>query len=202
MPSNIQGNYFRNFKDRVSNVSQIGGIETSVIDNGAGRGARIAWINTGTGLRYKVVIDRAMDIADAFYNQHSLAWLSHTGIIAPQPFSDKGIDWLRTFGGGLLTTCGLSHVGGPETDQTGQRGLHGLISNTPAEIESIVQPDPFQGKMEMSITGRMRETQIFGPSLELKRTISGRLGEAVIQIHDEVINRGNQPAPHMILYHC
>ena len=188
--------------DKISNHAQLGSIETSVIDNGPGRGTRIAWINTGTGLRYKVIIDRAMDIGDAFFNQHSLAWLSHSGITAPQPFSNRGIDWLRTFGGGLLTTCGLTHVGGPETDNFGERGLHGLISNMPAEIESIIQPDPYEGKFGMNITGTIKETQIFGSSLELKRTISGTLGQAVISIHDEVINRGNTPAPHMILYHC
>ncbi|MEO8414715.1 MAG: aldose 1-epimerase family protein [Ginsengibacter sp.] len=187
---------------KISNPAQLGGIETSVLDNGAGRGARIAWINTGTGLRYKVVIDRAMDIADAFYNHHSLTWLSDSGIKPPEPFSDRGLDWLRTFAGGLLVTCGLTHVGGPESDEYGDRGLHGLISNIPAEIESIVQPDPATGKMEMSITGRMKQVNIFGPSLELRRTISGTIGKASIQIHDEVINRGNAPAPHMILYHC
>lgn len=187
--------------DKISNPAQLGGIETSILDNGSGRGSRIAWINTGTGLRYKVFIDRAMDIADAFYNQNSLAWLSHGGFTAPQPLSDKGIDWLRTFGGGLLTTCGLSHVGGPEKDEFGERGIHGLISNIAAEIESIIQPDPMAGKMEMSITGVMKETKVFGPSLELRRTISGRLGEATIRIHDEVINRGNTPAPLMVLYH-
>jgi galactose mutarotase-like enzyme len=191
----------QDWQDKVSNHAQIGGIETSVLDNGAGRGTRIAWINTGTGLRYKVVIDRAMDIADAFYNEHSLAWLSHGGITYPQPFSDKGIDWLRTFGGGLLTTCGLSHVGGPESDEFGERGLHGQISNSPAEIESIIQPDLRSGKLEMSITGIIRETKPFGPSLELRRTISATLGKASIRIHDEVINRANTPAPHMLLYH-
>ena len=189
------------WKDKVGNPAQIGGIETSILDNGTGRGTRVAWINTGTGLRYKVVIDRAMDIFDAFYNQHSLAWLNHTGITPPEPFSDKGADWLRTFGGGLLITCGLSHVGGPETDAFGERGAHGKISNSPAEIESISQPDPILGKLEMSITGRIKETKIFGPSLELKRTISGTLGQPVIRIHDEVTNRGNTPVPHMLLYH-
>ena len=187
---------------KISNPAQLGGIETSVLDNGVGRGTRIAWINTGTGLRYKVVIDRAMDIADAFFNQYGLTWLSHSGITSPQPFSDKGISWLRTFGGGLLTTCGLSHVGGPEKDAYGERGLHGEISNTPAEIESIIQPDPVAGKMDMSITGIIKTTPIFGPSLELRRTISGTIGQPSIRIHDEVINRGNTPAPHMLLYHC
>ena len=189
------------WKDKISNPVQLGGIETSVLDNGAGRGTRIAWINTGTGLRYKVVIDRAMDIVDAFYNQHSLAWISHPGVTAPQPFLNRGLEWLKTFGGGLLTTCGLSHIGGPEKDAYGERGLHGLISNTPAEIESIIQPDPVAGKLDMSITGKIKQTQVFGPSLELKRTISGTLGQATIRIRDEVVNYGNTAAPHMLLYH-
>lgn len=188
-------------KDKISNVAQIGGIETSVLDNGLGRGTRIAWINTGAGLRYKVVLDRAMDIGEAFYNQHSLAWLSHTGTTPPERFSDTGMEWLRNFGGGLLTTCGLSHVGGPEDDEYGARGLHGRISNTPAEIISIVQPDPITGKMTMSITGIVREAQVFGPVLELKRTISGKLGEPKISVQDEVVNRGNENVPHMLLYH-
>ncbi len=50
------------------------------MDSGLGRGVRVAWINTGSELRHKVVLDRAMDIADAFHNQHSLAWLSNLGI--------------------------------------------------------------------------------------------------------------------------
>ncbi len=188
--------------NKISNPAQLGGIETSVIDNGPGRGTRVAWINTGTGLRYKVVIDRAMDIADAFYNEHSLAWLSHTGIKYPEPSSDRGVEWLRTFGGGLLVTCGLTHAGGPEKDEYGERGLHGAISNQPAELISVIQPDPLIGNMEMSISGIIKETKPFGPSIEMKRTISGTLGQAVIRVHDEIINKGNTPAPHMLLYHC
>lgn len=191
-----------NWKSKISHASQLGGIETSVLDNGAGRGTRIAWIHTGTGLRYKVVIDRAMDIGEAFFNEYCLSWISHLGTASPQPFSNRGIDWLRTFSGGLMVTCGLSHVGPPESDEHGERGLHGLISNQPAEIESIVQPDPVLGKMEMSITGRIRETRVFGPSFELRRTISGTVGEPVIRVHDEVVNLANTPQPHMILYHC
>lgn len=194
-------NSHNSWDDKVGNSSQLGGIESSVLDNGSGRGTRIAWINTGTSLRYKVVIDRALDIADAFYNQHSLAWLSHTGTTPPQPFSNNGIDWLGTFGGGLLVTCGLSHIGGPEMDASGQRGLHGQISNIPAEIESIIQPDPLAGNMNMSITGKIKQTQVFGPNLELKRKISGTLGKAGIKIHDNVTNLGNKKTPHMQLYH-
>jgi hypothetical protein len=186
---------------KISNHVQLGGIETSVLDNGLGKGTRIAWINTGTGLRYKVLIDRAMDISEAFYNEHSLAWISPLGVTPPQPFSDKNLGWLRTFGGGLLTTCGLDHVGGPEADEFGERGIHGLISNIPAEIISIIQPDLLTGNLEFSITGLIKQVKIFGPNYLLKRTISGKIGEAKIHIYDQVINVGNTIAPHMLLYH-
>ncbi len=190
------------WRDRICNAAQVGGIETSVLDDGLGRGTRIAWVNTGSGLRYKVVLDRAMDIVDAFYGEYSLAWLSHGGITAPRPDACQGLEWLTTFAGGLLTTCGLTHVGGPEQDEHGSRGLHGRISNLPASVESITQPDPVGGRVEMSLAGRIVQSRVFGPSLELRRTISGRLGEPVIRIRDVVTNHGSERVPHMLLYHC
>lgn len=186
------------YKDKISNYMQLGGIETSVLDNGPQKGVRIAWVNTGTGLRYKIVLDRAMDIVDAFYNQHSLAFISHPGIIAPRPDSDRGIEWLYTFAGGLMTTCGLSNIGAPQPD----KGLHGRISNIPAYVESIVQPDIRAGKLDFSITGVMKESSLFRPQLELKRTISGTLGKPEIVITDTVSNVCNVPVEHMLLYHC
>jgi hypothetical protein len=187
--------------DKISNPLQLGGIETSVLDDGLGRGTRIAWVNTGP-LRYKVVLDRAMDIADTFYNQHSLVWISHSGVTRPRPDANRGLEWLYSFFGGLLVTCGLSHTGGPETDEFGERGLHGRIANIPASIESIIQPDPANGKLDMSITGVVRETKVFGPSLEMRRTISSTLGEPAVRIHDVVTNHGNSATPLMLLYHC
>jgi len=190
------------WKDKVGNHTQIGGIETSVLDNGPGRGTRIAWVNTGSGLRYRVIIDRGLDIADAFWNQHSLAWISHGGVIAPKADANQGLEWLYSFAGGLLTTCGLTHVGGPEDDEFGRRGLHGRISNLPATVESIVQPDPAAGKLQMSITAVVKQSRVFGPNLELRRTISSTLGEPAVRIHDVVTNLANTPTPHMMLYHC
>ena len=190
------------WQGKICNPAQIGGIETSVIDNGPGKGVRIAWINTGCGLRYKVVLDKAMDIVDAVYNQYNLAWHSHVGITNPRPDANRGIEWLYSFAGGLLTTCGLTHMGPPENDEFGERGIHGRISNYPANIESIIQPDPINGKMEMSITGIIKESRMFGPNLELRRTISSTIGQPSIRIHDVVTNLGNTATPHMILYHC
>ncbi|MBN2137299.1 MAG: aldose 1-epimerase family protein [Sedimentisphaerales bacterium] len=190
------------WKNKVTNHEQIGGIETSVLDNGPAKGTRIAWVNTGSGLRYKVALDRGADIVDAFYNQHSLAWLSHGGLTAPRPDANAGIEWLWSFPGGLLITCGLAHVGGPEADEFGERGLHGRISNLPARLESVIQPDLAAGRLDMSITAVVKQSRVFGPNLELRRTISGVVGEPTVRIRDIVTNLGNTAAPHMILYHC
>jgi hypothetical protein len=190
------------WQGKVTNHAQIGGIETAVLDNGLGRGTRIAWVNTGAGLRYKVVIDRGLDIADAFHNRHSLVWLSHAGVTAPRPDANKGLEWLWAFAGGLVTTCGLTHVGGPESDQSGERGLHGRFSNLPAQVESVIQPNLATSKLEMSITAVVRESRVFGPNLELRRTISSPLGDPALRIHDVVKNVGNARTPHMLLYHC
>ena len=190
------------WQDKVINHAQIGGIETSVLDDGLGRGTRIAWVNTGSGLRYKVVIDRGLDIVDAFYNQHSLVWLSHAGVTAPRPDANKGLEWLWTFGGGLLTTCGLTHVGGPENDASASAACTGGSATSPPRSNPSSSPTSTAGNPEMSITALVKESRVFGPNLELRRTISSTLGEPTIRIHDVVTNVGNSRTPHMILYHC
>lgn len=189
-------------KGKIGNPAQLGGIETSIIDNGPAKGTRIAWINTGSGLMYKAVIDRGLDIVDAFYNGISLSWISHAGITAPRPGTDRALEWLWTFPGGLVTTCGLTHIGGPQGTGVDEVGLHGKISNIPATLQSIDQPDPAIGKMDFSITALMKESRVFGPHLELKRTISGTLGDPAIKINDILTNRHNSSASIMLLYHC
>lgn len=192
----------KSWKDKISNSAQLGGIELSTLDNEHGHGCRIAWVNTGSGLRFKLVLDRGMDIAEAFFNQHSLTWISHLGVTAPNPTTTCGINWLNSFGGGLLTTSGLTHIGPPEQDEDGERGLHDRIDNIPANLIAIQQPDLRAEYPEMSITAKVLQSRsVIGPHLELKRTISAKLGQSVFKIRDEVTNLGNMTAPHMLLYH-
>ena len=158
-------NPFLNAKSKIINSQQLGGIETSVLDNGPGRGTRIAWVNTGSDLRYKVVIDRGLDIADAFFGPHSISWHSFGGITSPTRALDKGLDWLRSFYGGLVISCGPTHLGPPTTRNGEEHGLHGRHSNTPAILESICNPDLTTGQTKMSITGVVRTARIFGPNI-------------------------------------
>ncbi len=190
------------FEDKISNSSQVGGIELSTLRGGPGDGMRIAWINTGSGLRFKVVIDRGMDIADAFMNQFGLAWISHQGVVSPDIYASRNDSWLYGLGGGLLVTCGLDHVGPPVDSPQGSFPLHGRIGMLPAELESVVQPDPLRGEYGMKICGRTLQTTALGNHLEIRRTISATLGSSKIMIRDRVTNLGNARASHMLLYHC
>lgn len=185
----------------IVNPHQLGGIETSVLDNGPGAGVRIAWVNTGTGLRYKVVIDRGLDIMDAEYMGQSLTWHGLGGVTAPSHSYNRSMEWLRGFHGGLLVSCGPLNTGAPFEEDGLDYGIHGTHSHSRAIVESIINPDPSVGRLAMSITAIIRTARMFGPNIELRRTIRSTLGEPAIHVDDEFVNRGNQPAPHAWLLH-
>src|SRR6195952_4518463 len=84
--------------------AQVGGIEQYTIDEGPARGVRALVVNTGGGLRYRVLVDRGLDIDQAFFRESSLAFLTHKGVVAPDFAYNQGIDWLKSFAGGLLTS--------------------------------------------------------------------------------------------------
>src|SRR3954463_7924438 len=154
------------------NPHQIGGIESYEFANGPARHTRALLVNTGAGLRYRILPDRGPDIDHAFFNQHSLTFLSHKGPTPPQADALRhGLDWLRGFPVGLLTSCGPTNIGGPATDAGETVGLHGPHSGTAATIESIIQPDPRHNKLEMSVTALIRYGAFYGPCIELRRTI-------------------------------
>ena len=183
------------------NPSQIGGIDAYRIDEGPARGVRALCVNTGGGLRYRVLVDRGLDIDQAFFNQHGLAFLTHKGLTPPTRGLDRGLDWLKSFAGGLLTSCGPFNVGPPGNDGEEELGLHGPHSNTAATLESVLLPDPHAGRNEMSITGTIRYGALYGPCVQLRRTITSSLGSNAIAFEDEFTNAGNQPVPHAWLLH-
>ncbi len=187
------------YEDKISNPCQVGGIELSELCDGPGAGTRIAWFNTGSGLRFKVVVDRGMDIADAFMNQFGLAWISHLGVAAaPQPDG-----WLHGQGGGLLATCyGPDRTARDAAAFSAGFPLPGRFGTLRAVLESIRQPDPQRGEYAMSLCGRMLHTAASGHHFEIRRTVGATLGAPKITIRDCVTNLGNKRAPLMLLYRC
>jgi hypothetical protein len=97
-------------------------------------------------------------------------------------------------------TCGLMQVGSPNEDEGEQLGLHGRVHHTPAKQVAAVS-EWSEDEFNMTVSGVMDDTSIFGGQLRLSRKISSRLGVNEIVIRDEVRNMGFKRCPHMILYH-
>ncbi len=186
---------------RIGHESQLGGIQESVLQGGRSRGMRILTVRTGSGLEFTVAPDRFMDVIDARFNGASLAWISPAGAVHPAYYEPSGNGWLQTFGGGLLTTCGLTQVG--EANQYGgvELGLHGRASTIPAEEVSYASH--WEGdQLEWIIRGTMREARLFGDVLVCHREIRAQWGSSKLRITDTVENQGYERSPLMVLYHC
>jgi hypothetical protein len=185
---------------RVGRLSQLGGISSLAYAEGRGKGISTLRVRTAAGLELWVVPDRGMDIYEASFFGQSLCWHSPTGLVHPSYYSSRGLDWLQTFAGGLLTTCGLTTVGSPSTDAGEQLGLHGSISNTSAE--HVGWAETWDGDdCKFEIKGSVRETSVHGPNLLLERTISTTLHSKFFTIEDRVENQGMRESPLMVLYH-
>ncbi len=187
---------------RIGNMDQVAGIRTVQLDDGNERPTRAALLHTGSGLELTVLLDRCLDIPSASFQGKAMGWRSTAGDVAPQYYEAEGIRWLRSYFGGLVTTCGLSNVGAPaENSELDGTGLHGRIGNLPARNIQVVQE--WQGKdYVLSVTGTMRETALFGENLSLTRTVSTKLGSKSFRIRDVVTNEGFRRSKFMLLYHC
>ena len=192
----------KELRKRVGNMDQIAAIRTVQLDDGNERPTRAAQIRTGSGLELTVLLDRCLDIASASFCGKAMGWRSTTGDVAPQYFEAEWLRWLRSYFGGLVTTCGLMNVGAPtEESAILGTGLHGRIGNTPAKNIQIRQ-EWVGGDYILSVTGTMRETVVFGENLTLTRTVSTKLGERRFWLHDVVANEGFKTTKYMLLYHC
>jgi hypothetical protein len=186
--------------NRVGQMDQLAGIRLVEAEDGKARGCRILDVWTGTGLRFQINAERALDISSCDFKGMPLAWRSSTGEVHPTYFEPQGLGWLRSFTGGLLMTCGLDQYGLPNQDGDAELGLHGRISNYPAsQVNYRTFWDGDNYKLE--ITGEIRQVSAFGENMILRRRIATALGSNHIQIEDVVTNESFSPAPHMILYH-
>lgn len=181
-------------------LSQVAGVRLVEYSEGTARGLRAAQVWTGSGLRFEVLLDRALDIGAAEHNGRALAWL-YPALGAPAYYDAHRANWVRTFGGGLVTTCGLTHFGQPETDDGEELGLHGRISHTPAQNVRVTTEWRGDDYM-LEIEGQARQAVLFGENLILTRRVATTLGANSLTLYDRVVNAGFRPAPHMILYHC
>src|SRR5487761_1239293 len=125
---------------QAGDLAAAGGGRAVVPDDGAERGLRVLAFRTGGGLRFAVLVDRAMDIGLAEFDDLSVGWRSATGFRHPglhEHADEDGLSWLRSMSG-LVVTAGLDHtLFGGEVDaaqspspprRTARHGLHGRVA--------------------------------------------------------------------------
>jgi hypothetical protein len=184
----------------VGSMAQIAGVRMMELSDGKARGMRVAEVYTGSGFRFQVLIDRAMDIGYTEFQGKPLAWV-YPALGGPDQYEPQGYGWSRTWGGGLVTTCGLTFFGHPEEDDGETLGLHGRISHIPAGKVKVTEE--WRGDdYALEIEGETRQVVLGREDLLLTRKISTKMGAQSLVIEDRVRNDGFLPTPHMILYHC
>lgn len=182
-------------REHVGSLGQVVRIDRLVEDDGSARGARRLRVITGSGLEYEVHPDRALDIGRVTFDGVPMAWLSPTGFAAPGLADAAGDGWTKTFGGGLMATCGLDNFGAAGIDGTTAYGLHGRIGSLPAELTRVEVSE------EIRIEGTVNQATAFGENLRLERKISSPVGGSSIVVDDRITNDSAEDSPLMALYH-
>ncbi|MBO2521078.1 MAG: DUF4432 domain-containing protein [Firmicutes bacterium] len=199
-PSYGPGVNARELLRRVGSMQQLAGVREYVLSDGPGRGVRAMRVYNAAGLELEILADRALDIGRAAWKGIPLVWISPAGTVHPAHYEPEGAGWLRVFGGGLLTTCGLTHYGRAEVDGDEVLGLHGRASALPAmrvQVDEAWVGETFA----IEVRGEIRESTVFGPNVKLSRRIRTSLWQPGFILDDQVVNEGFSPTEHMLLYH-
>ncbi len=160
---------------------------SSVVSNGPAAGCRAIDLRVPEGIDLRLLPDRGLDAGDAWFGGIKLSWTSPVGETAA-----VGHDWVKSFGGGLMVTCGMRNVGVPSD---GQR-MHGEFTFQRAEITAVERSGD-----ALEVRGRIAEVEALGYDVEVRRTWRTHAGEGRVELEDVVVNRGRETAPALQLYH-
>ena len=202
----------RSLAERTGALSQFAGVRLSTLGDGLERGIRQLEFRTGTGLRFTVLIDRAMDIAECEHAGRAVAWHSPAGFRHPGLHDyegEGGLAWLRSLSG-LVVTCGLDHTLFMHDDPAGHyfygprkavsSSLHGRVGTIPARLTGY--GETWVGdECILWAEGVVQQATVFGEDLHLLRRIEATVGGDEIRLHDRVVNHGFYRTPHMYCYH-
>ncbi|WP_055046392.1 aldose 1-epimerase family protein [Devosia sp. A16] len=202
----------REIAERAGMLSQFASVRLMELGDGVERGIRMLEFRTGSGLRFTVLVDRALDIADCEFKGQAIGWNSPAGFRHPglhEYEGEGGLAWARSFSG-LLVTCGLDHilfmnevpadtyVYGPKP--TVSHSLHGRIGTIPAKLTGY--GEEWRGdECVLWAEGIVQQSAVFGEDLHLIRRIEADVGGNDIRISDRVVNHGFYKTPHMYCYH-
>ncbi len=180
----------------IGHASQLSGVEEVRLVGGKGDGMRLLQLRNAAGLQMTICADRCADIYRLNFKGDNMGYFSPSGYVAPAYYDEPGSGFLKSFTAGFLTTCGLTAVGSPCTDDGETLPLHGTIGNTPCEHIWWEEDDE-----NIYVHARINDGCLFSHKLYLKRTIICGKHINEIRITDTIENQGDTTVPFMFLYH-
>lgn len=181
----------------IGNPAQLFTLRRITVDEGRARGTQMIEVCTAGGLALDILPDTGLDIGQCRYKGAVMSWMSKNGYDSPAVISAHETEFLHTFPGGLLYTCGLRSAGPANRDGAEWHPLHGRYHSLQAQHISTDVDDEF-----ITVRGTLRETALFGHALEVKRTIRIPVQGTSITVEDKVTNLTPQQEEYMQIYHC
>ena len=184
---------------KVGSMQQVAYVRPITLQEGRCTGLK-AFDVKNNELQYQVLADKCLDVGQLSYKGVNFNFLSKPGLQGRGHYDTHGEEALRSIMGGLFFTAGLENICAPCTVNGKELPMHGRIRTTPAEH---LTADAFwEGESYVLRTsGEMREAELFGENLVLRRSIETRWGEKSLTVTDEIENQGFRPEPLLLLYH-
>lgn len=181
----------------ICHPQQLYSVRRMTVSEGKAKGMDIIEVCTAGGLQADILPDTGLDIGQTRYKGTNVTFISKNGYDSTAAISPYENEFLNTFPGGLLYTCGLRTTGGAHRDGDEWHPLHGRYHSLLAENVCVDVEDN-----TIIIKGTMRETALFGHNLVLKRTIRIPVFGAEVTVSDELTNLTHAPEEYALLYHC
>lgn len=181
----------------IGNPAQLVTLRRVSLCEGRARGMEMIEVKTAGGLELDILPDAGLDIGQCRFRGVNMSWMSKNGYDSPAAIAPYETEFVNTFPGGLLYTCGLRSAGPANRDNGEWHPLHGRYHSLQAEHVSAEMLED-----EIVIRGTIRETALFGHVLEVKRTLRIPAFGSSVTIHDEISNLTPRDEEIMQIYHC
>lgn len=169
---------------RISNFDQVASLRRYMLREGSEAGLEVLDCDNGK-IRFLLNVSKACDVMQLYHEGQNVSFVSKNG------FTKREIPFLNRFEGGMLYTCGLDSVGGREGYE-----LHGTLHNTPAKITRAEC-----NENGITVEAEVRNTELFGRNLVLKRRIYTAIGSESVRVEDTLVNEGYADEDYCLLYH-
>lgn len=184
---------------KTGSMQQVAYIRPVEYLEGRSSGLRAFDVKNGA-LSFQVLADKCLDVGQFSYKGVNLNFLSKPGLQGRNHYDTNGEEALRSIMGGFFFTAGLENICAPYAKDGKEYPMHGRLRTTPAEhINSDCRWDG--DAYILSVSGEMREAELFGENMVLRRKLETEYGSKTVTLIDEIENQSFREEPLMLLYH-